>query len=226
VYLLAFLVFVFQGPALIGHDGLLPSGRLPRSGARRQRLELERLLDSALPVLARGLSDHAMAVVGLAGVAISALAVLGFSNALSWLVLWALYNVGGARGAGRSGASAGENQLLETGVLAAFFCPLLDPRPLPDRAPPIQVVWLFRLADLRIMLGSALIKLRGDPCWARPELPRLPLRDAADPQPADAAVPLPCRIGSTRSACSSTSSPSSSRRSSCSGRSTRAASLG
>src|SRR5208282_707308 len=43
--------------------------------------------------------------------------------------------------------------------------PLLDGRPFPKRAPPRVVLWLFRWLIFRIMLGAALIKLRGDPAW-------------------------------------------------------------
>jgi hypothetical protein len=58
-----------------------------------------------------------------------------------------------------------EIQLLETGFLGIFLCPLLDPRPFPKCRPPIVVIWLFRWLIFRIMVGAALIKLRGDPCW-------------------------------------------------------------
>ena len=57
-----------------------------------------------------------------------------------------------------------ETQLLETGFLAIFLCPL-DPRPFPRREPPLAVIWLFRWLIFRIMLGSGLIKIRGDPVW-------------------------------------------------------------
>src|SRR5208282_5035893 len=56
-------------------------------------------------------------------------------------------------------------QLLETGFLGIFLCPLWDGRPFGKREPPIVVIWLFRWLIFRIMLGSALIKLRGDSCW-------------------------------------------------------------
>ncbi len=58
-----------------------------------------------------------------------------------------------------------EIQLLETGFLAIFLCPPLDPRPFPRRPPPIAIIWLLRWLTFRIMLGAGLIKLRGDPCW-------------------------------------------------------------
>src|SRR3954463_9398847 len=58
-----------------------------------------------------------------------------------------------------------ETQLLETGFIAVFLCPLLEMRPFPRRPPPILVIWLFRWLGFRIMIGAGLIKMRGDPCW-------------------------------------------------------------
>jgi hypothetical protein len=64
------------------------------------------------------------------------------------LALWALYmsivNVGQLwYGYGW------EIQLLETGFLAVFLCPLLDGGGLSPRvAPPVVVVWLYSLAHL------------------------------------------------------------------------------
>ena len=58
-----------------------------------------------------------------------------------------------------------ELQLLETGFLAIFLCPLFDGRPFPKRPPPVVVIWLYRWLIVRIMLGAGLIKLRGDECW-------------------------------------------------------------
>ena len=62
-------------------------------------------------------------------------------------------------------ANGWEVQLLETGFLAIFLCPLLDGRPFARRAPPLVVLWLFRWLIFRIMLGAGLIKIRGDSCW-------------------------------------------------------------
>jgi hypothetical protein len=58
-----------------------------------------------------------------------------------------------------------EIQLLETGFLAIFLCPLLDLRPFPRRAPPTPIIGLFRWLSFRIMLGAGLIKIRGDVVW-------------------------------------------------------------
>ncbi len=56
-----------------------------------------------------------------------------------------------------------EIQLLETGFLAIFLCPLLDCAAVSrTRAAPMLIIWLFRWLIFRIMLGAALIKLRGD----------------------------------------------------------------
>jgi hypothetical protein len=58
-----------------------------------------------------------------------------------------------------------EIQLLETGFLAIFLCPLINMRPFPKHAPPIQIIILFRWLIFRIMIGSGLIKLRWDVTW-------------------------------------------------------------
>jgi len=90
--------------------------------------------------------------------------VAGYANALLMGVLWLLYS--SIVHVGQEWYGYGwEIQLLETGFLAIFLCPLLDPRPFPRRPPPRAVVWLFRWLIFRIMLGAGLIKLRGDSCW-------------------------------------------------------------
>ncbi|HEX4850978.1 MAG TPA: lipase maturation factor family protein, partial [Puia sp.] len=58
-----------------------------------------------------------------------------------------------------------EIQLLETGFLGIFLCPLIDMRPFPKRAPPMPIIVLFRWLIFRIMLGAGLIKIRGDEVW-------------------------------------------------------------
>ena len=58
-----------------------------------------------------------------------------------------------------------EVQLLETGFLAIFLCPLLDGRPFPRRPPPLVIIWLFRALIFRIMFGAGMIKIRGDESW-------------------------------------------------------------
>ncbi|KAG7506994.1 hypothetical protein JOB18_020958 [Solea senegalensis] len=59
-----------------------------------------------------------------------------------------------------------ETQLLETGFLAIFLCPLWTLSQVPRRCPPSLVcIWTFRWLIVRIMLGAGLIKIRGDKCW-------------------------------------------------------------
>jgi lipase maturation factor len=163
VYLVAFLILVRQGLPLVGHDGLLPADayleRLAEHFGSRGAAAVE------VPSLFwLGVSDQALLGGAWLGAALAALVVAGFANAVLLLVLWALYisyvNVG------QDWYGYGwEIQLLETGFLAVFLCPLLDARPFPRRPPPGAVLWLFRWLIVRIMLGAGLIKLRGDPCW-------------------------------------------------------------
>ncbi|XP_060028669.1 lipase maturation factor 1 isoform X9 [Erinaceus europaeus] len=59
-----------------------------------------------------------------------------------------------------------ESQLLETGFLAIFLCPLWTLSRLPRWTPTSRIVlWGFRWLIFRIMLGAGLIKIRGDRCW-------------------------------------------------------------
>ncbi len=90
--------------------------------------------------------------------------LLGLANAPILVALWALHL--SVIHIGQVWWGYGwENQLAETGFLAIFLAPWLDPRPWPKRPPPAPVLWLFRWLAFRIFLGAGLIKLRGDPCW-------------------------------------------------------------
>lgn len=161
VYLVAFLSLALQLDPLLGSHGLLPvADFLPWA-----RLHLGPSAYWRLPsLLWLGSSDGAMHVLCWAGVALAAAALCGATNALLQLALWLLYlsfvHVGQIfYGYGW------EIQLLETGFLAVFLCPVKSLRPLPATPAPRIVVWLLRWLIFRIMLGAALIKLRGDPCW-------------------------------------------------------------
>jgi hypothetical protein len=161
VYAVAFLVSALQGPPLIGEDGLLPAG------AFLERVREAIGLDEAwwrLPTLFWfGFSDSALRASSWLGVALSAAVALGATNAALQLVLWGLYfsivQVGQ-----RFYGYGWESQLLETGFLSVFLCPLRSVHPLA-KAPPFVVVLLARWLIARVMLGAGLIKLRGDACW-------------------------------------------------------------
>ena len=163
VYAVAFLVAAKQILPLIGSHGLLPVG-----------LFLERV-QNALGSPSAGFIrlpslfwlDHSDAVLQLAawaGFALSCVVVAGYANAVMMGALWTLYMSFVHVGQDWYGYGW-EIQLLETGFLAIFLCPPLDGRPFSKRAPPVVMIWLFRWLIFRIMLGAALIKLRGDVCW-------------------------------------------------------------
>jgi len=163
VYAVAFATAVFQLVPLVGEHGLLPVSTF-----------LERVEDLHGPSAYRELptlfwidpSDSMLMAVSLGGLALSIAVTLGLTHAAAMFVLWVLYmsivHVGQ-----RWYAFGWESQLLETGFLAVFLCPLTTLRPFPrTHPPPIVVIWLMRWLVFRIMIGAGLIKLRGDPCWA------------------------------------------------------------
>jgi len=159
----AFLAAAKQILPLIGSHGLLPVNTF-----------LERV-QSALGSASAGFirvpslfwfahSDAVLQLAAWAGFALSCVVAAGYANAIVMAVLWALYM--SVVHVGQDWYGYGwEIQLLETGFLAIFLCPLLDGRPFPKREPPRVMIWLFRWLIFRIMLGAALIKLRGDTVW-------------------------------------------------------------
>jgi hypothetical protein len=160
VYLCAFLVFVQQGLPLVGSHGLLPVG-----------LYLQELRDSGQSVFLQAPSlflishsDAFMLAVGWLGAALSLLVLLGCTNAGVMAVLWLLYLSIDRVGQVFWGFGW-EMQLLETGFLSIFLCPVRSLTPFPQAAPPLSVIFLYRWLAFRIFLGAGLIKLRGDPCW-------------------------------------------------------------
>jgi hypothetical protein len=163
VYAVAFLAAALQILPLIGSHGLTPVGSYLDS--------IRNYLGSTAAGFLRlpGLfwfdhSDAALLAVSWTGFALSCVVLAGFANAIMLGVLWFLYM--SIVHAGQDWYGYGwEIQLLETGFLAMFLCPLLDARPFPRREPPLCIIWLFRWLAFRIMLGSGLIKIRGDTAW-------------------------------------------------------------
>jgi hypothetical protein len=163
VYAVAFLAAARQLVPLIGSHGLLPvDSYLFRI---RDYLGSTSAGFFRLPSLFWFWhSDTALLAVAWTGFALSCLVVAGWANSFVMLALWALYM--SIIHVGQDWYGYGwETQLLETGFLAVFLCPLLDARPFPRREPPLPVLWLFRWLIFRIMLGAGLIKLRGDAAW-------------------------------------------------------------
>jgi hypothetical protein len=163
VYLVAFLVAAQQIIPLIGRNGLLPAENFLR------RVEANFGSRGAAFVQLPTLfwfndSDRFLAGAAWVGVGMSLAVLLGYANAILLAFLWMLYL--SLVHVGQDWYSYGwEIQLLETGFLAIFLCPLVDGRPFPRRPPPTPVIWLFRWLAFRIMFGAGLIKIRGDACW-------------------------------------------------------------
>ena len=162
VYLAAFASLAVQVEPLLGSHGLLPAASL--LARERATFGASAVWRSPTVFWLSGPSDGAMRVASWAGVALSAAGLAGATNALVQLALWILY-VSFVHVGQIFFGYGWELQLLETGFLAVFLCPIrgLAPYP-PTRAPPL-VILLFRWLAFRVMVGSALIKLRHDACW-------------------------------------------------------------
>lgn len=163
VYAVAFLVAVNQLVPLVGGHGLTPAAHYLQRVQSSVGSTYTGMIE--LPTIFWfGISDQALTAVAWIGLALSLVVTAGYANAIMLTVLWAMYM--SIVHIGQIWYGYGwESQLLETGFLSIFLCPLIDPRPFPKRPPPILVIWLFRWLGFRIMVGAGLIKLRGDSCW-------------------------------------------------------------
>jgi hypothetical protein len=163
VYAVAFLVAANQLIPLVGEHGLTPA----RDFLNVVQTQLGSRSAGVLRVPTLfwfGISDNAVLIFSWVGFALSLVVLGGYANAILLALLWAMYM--SIVHIGQIWYGYGwEIQLLETGFLSIFLCPLLDGRPFPKCRPPILVIWLFRWLGFRIMIGAGLIKLRGDPCW-------------------------------------------------------------
>jgi len=163
MYLIGFLVAANQGTALIGENGLLPANNFLS------------VIDSRLGTIGGffrlpsvfwfHFSNSMLLAIAWIGVALSAVVLIGFANVPILFILWFLYMSFNHIGQVFWGYGW-EIQLLETGFLAMFMVPFLDPRPFSKNPPPVPIIWLLRWLTFRIYLGAGLIKIRGDPCWS------------------------------------------------------------
>lgn len=163
VYAVAFLVAINQLVPLVGSHGLLPVGSYLG--------QVSAALGSSVTGFIRlpsifwfWHSDTALLTVAWLGFIISLVVTAGYANAPLLGVLWFFYMSIVHLGQDWYGYGW-EIQLTETGFLAIFLCPLVDMRPFPKRPPPLLIIYLFRWLTFRIMLGSGLIKFRGDEVW-------------------------------------------------------------
>ncbi|CAN8000073.1 unnamed protein product [Ixodes pacificus] len=179
VYAIAFLVALNQNKYLIGRKGLLPAHLFLRE-VKRYAGGVNAQAVFQVPTLLwffehMGTDSFLDGVASLGFLLALGVMVTGAANALAMFLLWALYhsivNIGQQwyiplSGVHFSLCEGWESQLLETGFLAIFFCPLVTWKQLPRCTPPPRVVvWAYRWLLFRIMLGAGLIKIRGDKCW-------------------------------------------------------------
>ncbi len=163
IYAVAFLCAARQIVPLIGEHGLLPVGTYLEAVEHHARSRSGAF--AMMPSLFWfGHSDAALLTWAWIGFALAVVVMCGFANSLIMTALWAIYM--SFIHVGQEWYGYGwETQLLETGFLAIFLCPLLDPRPFPRHPPAVLVIWMYRWLGFRIMLGAGLIKIRGDECW-------------------------------------------------------------
>jgi hypothetical protein len=163
VYVVAFYVAARQLVPLVGADGLTPAPLFFHQMSGHFGGSLNGFFESP-SIFWWNCSDTWLRVVPWIGVVISCVVLAGYANAVMMTVLWFLYM--SIVHVGQDWYGYGwEIQMCETGFLVIFLCPLFDVRPFSLRPPPLQIIFLFRWLIFRIMLGSALIKLRGDSCW-------------------------------------------------------------
>ena len=163
VYAVAFLIAALQILPLIGEHGITPAG--PYMALVQDHFGSRSAAEFNLPSLFWwGLSDRLLVGLAWAGFALSLVVMAGYANALIMALLWVIYM--SYVHIGQIWYSYGwEIQMIETGFLAIFLCPILDPLPFSRHPPPVVILWLYRWLGFRIMLGAGLIKLRGDSCW-------------------------------------------------------------
>ncbi|XP_029076128.1 lipase maturation factor 1 isoform X3 [Monodon monoceros] len=165
VYFVAFLVAFHQNKQLIGDTGLLPCRVYLRSVQQHFRGQVSWETVSYAPTVLWLLDwshmDFNLDALALLGLGISSfILVSGCANMVLMAALWVLYmslvNVG------QIWYSFGwESQLLETGFLGIFLCPLWTLSPLPRGTPTSRIVlWGYRWLIFRIMLGAASHEVR------------------------------------------------------------------
>ncbi|XP_046372084.2 lipase maturation factor 1-like isoform X1 [Haliotis rufescens] len=170
IYFVAFLVALHQNKQLIGKDGLLPANKYlnnikNRVGGIKQDMFIQ--CPSIIWLFNYNTHlDQILDSLAYTGLALSLFLVIrGAANWFIMLALWVIYH--SIVSVGQQWFSFGwESQLLETGFLAIFLCPVWNLSTIPQHTPTsLIIIWAYRWLIFRIMLGAGLIKIRGDQCW-------------------------------------------------------------
>ncbi|XP_048575813.1 lipase maturation factor 1 isoform X2 [Nematostella vectensis] len=166
----AFTIAANQNRQLLGKDGLLPSDMYLKRIKQHFSQETEWKTFLHVPTLLLFTDpaqvDQHLDVLAYTGLAVSAFILLtGCANMIMMFALWLVYH--SIVNVGQRWYSFGwESQLLESGFLATFLCPVFKLQQVPAQTPiPLVVIYGYRWLIFRIMLGAGLIKIRGDQCW-------------------------------------------------------------
>ncbi|XP_037670514.1 lipase maturation factor 1 isoform X2 [Choloepus didactylus] len=159
VYSVAFLVAFRQNKQLIGDRGLLPCRlyleHLQRHFGGQAGWDAVGHAPTVLWLLDWSDMNATLDTLALLGLGLSSFVlVTGCANMVLMAALWALYM--SLVSVGQVWYSFGwESQLLETGFLGIFLCPLWTLSRLPRHTPTsCIVIWGFRWLIFRIMLGA------------------------------------------------------------------------
>ena len=165
-YLVAFLSLNAQLPGLIGSNGIVPARQVMRAVEKNTAgLGIDRF--RVAPTLCWFSTDDGfLRGLCVAGLALSALVILGIAPAPCLFLLWLVY-LSLAQVSTVFLGYQWDNLLLETGFLAIFFAPLrLWPNLAREAPPPRIVLWLLRWLLFRLMFASGMVKLlSGDITW-------------------------------------------------------------
>ena len=163
VYAVAFLVAAQQLVPLIGEHGLTPANHFLASVQTQLGSRHCRFTTSADALLVSEFLINALSIFAWIGFGLSLVVLGGYANAILLAVLWAIYM--SIVHVGQIWYGYGwEIQLLETGFLSIFLCPLLDGRPFPE----------MQAADSRYLAFSMAWVSHHDRC--RPDqTPRRPM---------------------------------------------------
>ncbi len=169
IYVIAFLCLYQQLLPLIGENGIVPAGNylnLIERVAQQKEIPRSAVIPTMFPTLFwHNVSDEFMLRMAQAGLIVSGLVAMGFTNAFMMAFLWYVYASFVAIGQIFYGFGW-EIMMMETGFLAIFLCPLFSIHPFPEKSPPPKILmWLLRWLAFRLMFGAGLIKIRGDSCW-------------------------------------------------------------